>query len=100
MVKMVLGSSNTQASSVANLAENYGTALAQTQSAIEQLARAQDLSGSAYDNIKSYGSSVVIPLMKAFTLYGEFLKADVKKLPDDYTSTVGEEDLDSETLQA
>ncbi|EHJ52264.1 hypothetical protein [Streptococcus macacae] len=68
MVKMVLGSSDTQASSVGTLADNYKAGFEQLVKSIDQLANEDRLSGSAYSNIKNYGSSVVKPLAQAFVL--------------------------------
>ncbi|EHJ52041.1 T7SS effector LXG polymorphic toxin [Streptococcus macacae] len=100
MVKMVLGSSDTQASSVGTLADNYKAGFEQLVKSIDQLANEDRLSGSAYSNIKNYGSSVVKPLAQAFVLLAEAAKADIKKLPDEYRASVGNEDLDEETLTA
>ena len=100
MVKMVLGSSDTQASSVGTLVDNYKVGFEKLVSAIDQLTNEDRLSGSAYTNVKTYGSSVVAPLAKAFILLAEAAKADIKKLPDEYRSTVGSEDLDEDTLTA
>ncbi|MGT2883511.1 T7SS effector LXG polymorphic toxin [Streptococcus ferus] len=100
MVKMVLGSSDSQATSVAALADNYTAAFESLISAFDNLANEDKLSGSAYTNIKSYGSSVVAPLVKAFILLADAAKADVQKLPDEYRAQVGGEDLDEETLTA
>ncbi|WP_373761090.1 T7SS effector LXG polymorphic toxin [Streptococcus ferus] len=100
MVKMVLGSSDTQASSVATLADNYTAGFESLISAFDTLANEDKLSGDAYTNIKSYGSSVVTPLVKAFILLADAAKADVQKLPDEYRAQVGGEDLDEETLTA
>ncbi|EHJ52230.1 T7SS effector LXG polymorphic toxin [Streptococcus macacae] len=100
MVKMVLGSSDTQASSVGTLADNYKAGFEQLVKSIDQLANEDRLSGSAYSNIKNYGSSVVKPLAQAFVLLAEAAKADIKKLPDEYRASVGSEDLDEETLTA
>ena len=100
MVKMVLGSSDTQASSVGTLVDNYKVGFEKLVSAIDQLSNEDRLSGSAYTNVKTYGSSVVAPLAKAFILLAEAAKADIKKLPDEYRSTVGSEDLDEDTLTA
>ncbi|WP_273449545.1 glycohydrolase toxin TNT-related protein [Streptococcus ferus] len=100
MVKMVLGSSDSQATSVAALADSYTAAFESLISAFDNLANEDKLSGSAYTNIKSYGSSVVAPLVKAFILLADAAKADVQKLPDEYRAQVGGEDLDEETLTA
>ncbi|WP_373808873.1 T7SS effector LXG polymorphic toxin [Streptococcus ferus] len=100
MVKMVLGSSDSQATSVAALADNYTAAFESLISAFDNLANEDKLSGSAYTNIKSYGNSVVTPLVKAFILLADAAKADVQKLPDEYRAQVGGEDLDEETLTA
>uniref|UniRef100_UPI00359F1EF0 T7SS effector LXG polymorphic toxin n=1 Tax=Streptococcus ferus TaxID=1345 RepID=UPI00359F1EF0 len=100
MVKMVLGSSDSQATSVAALADSYTAAFESLISAFDTLANEDKLSGSAYTNIKSYGSSVVAPLVKAFILLADAAKADVQKLPDEYRAQVGGEDLDEETLTA
>ncbi|WP_273451403.1 T7SS effector LXG polymorphic toxin [Streptococcus ferus] len=100
MVKMVLGSSDSQATSVATLADNYTAGFESLISAFDSLANEDKLSGDAYTNIKSYGSSVVAPLVKAFILLADAAKADVQKLPDEYRAQVGGEDLDEETLTA
>ncbi|MGT2883748.1 T7SS effector LXG polymorphic toxin [Streptococcus ferus] len=100
MVKMVLGSSDSQASSVTTLADNYTAGFESLISAFDNLANEDKLSGDAYTNIKSYGSGVVAPLVKAFILLADAAKADVQKLPDEYRAQVGGEDLDEETLTA
>ncbi|MGT2930037.1 hypothetical protein ACVR1G_07400, partial [Streptococcus dentasini] len=59
MVKMVLGSSDTQASSVATLADNYTTGFESILSAISTLKGSDKLKGTAYTNAKEYGDTVV-----------------------------------------
>ncbi|MEX2803505.1 T7SS effector LXG polymorphic toxin [Streptococcus sp. H31] len=100
MVKMVLGSSDTQASSVASLADNYTSGFNSIISAIENLANADGLEGEAYTNVKTYGSTVVTPLAKGFILLADAAKTDTQLLPDRYRSDVGSEDLDEDTLTA
>ncbi|MEX2803499.1 T7SS effector LXG polymorphic toxin [Streptococcus sp. H31] len=100
MVKMVLGSSDTQASSVASLADNYTSGFNSIISAIENLANADGLEGEAYTNVKNYGSTVVTPLAKGFILLADAAKTDTQLLPDRYRSDVGSEDLDEDTLTA
>lgn len=100
MVKMVLGSSDSQASSVAALADHYTAAFEDLIGAFDTLANEDKLSGRAYTNVKNYGSSVVAPLAKAFILLAEATKADVQKLPDEYRVQVGSEDLDEDILIA
>ncbi|MGT2930046.1 hypothetical protein ACVR1G_07445 [Streptococcus dentasini] len=102
MVKMVLGSSDTQASSVATLASNYSTAFNNIISAVDTLGKSDKLSGSAYKNIKSYTNSVVTPLAQGMILLADAAKADTKLLPDRYRSDVGEDELsdDTEVLSA
>ncbi|AXQ79395.1 hypothetical protein DDV21_010060 [Streptococcus chenjunshii] len=100
MVKMVLGSSDSQASSVASLADNYTSGFSSIISAIENLANADGLEGEAYTNVKTYGSTVVTPLAKGFILLADAAKTDTQLLPDRYRSDVGSEDLDEDTLTA
>ncbi|AXQ79405.1 hypothetical protein DDV21_010115 [Streptococcus chenjunshii] len=100
MVKMVLGSSDSQASSVASLADNYTSGFNSIISAIENLANADGLEGEAYTNVKTYGSTVVTPLAKGFILLADAAKTDTQLLPDRYRSDVGSEDLDEDTLTA
>lgn len=100
MVKMVLGSSDAQASSVSSAVEGYTNAFTQASQAVSNLAGADTLSGSAYDNVKSYANTVITPLLKGFQLYAEATSTDVSNFPKDYRGQVGDEDLDSETLQS
>ncbi|MGT2930033.1 hypothetical protein ACVR1G_07380 [Streptococcus dentasini] len=102
MVKMVLGSSDTQASSVATLADNYTTGFESILSAISTLKGSDKLKGTAYTNAKEYGDTVVTPLAKGMILLAEAAKTDTQMLPDRYRSDVGEDELsdDTEVLSA
>ncbi|MGT2930052.1 hypothetical protein ACVR1G_07475 [Streptococcus dentasini] len=84
MVKMVLGSSDTQASSVATLADNYTTGFESILSAISTLKGSDKLKGTAYTNAKEYGDTVVTPLAKGMILLAEAAKTDTQMLPDRY----------------
>ncbi|EMC50966.1 hypothetical protein SMU102_04345 [Streptococcus mutans S1B] len=97
MVKMVLGSSDAQASSVASLADSYSTAFNNIISAVDSLGNSDKLKGSAYTNVKTYTRSVVTPLAKGMILLADAAKADTKLLPDRYRSDVGEDDLSDDT---
>ena len=97
MVKMVLGSSDAQASSVASLADSYSTAFNNIISAVDILGNSDNLKGSAYTNVKTYTRSVVTPLAKGMILLADAAKADTKLLPDRYRSDVGEDDLSDDT---
>ena len=97
MLKMALGSSDTQASSVASLADSYSTAFNNIISAVDTLGNSDNLKGSAYTNVKTYTRSVVTPLAKGMILLADAAKADTKLLPDRYRSDVGEDDLSDDT---
>ncbi|MGT2928933.1 DUF3114 domain-containing protein [Streptococcus dentasini] len=97
MVKMVLGSSDDQASSVASLVKNYIAGFNSLISAIDGLANADSLAGEAYTNAKTYGSTVITPLAKAYILLAEAAETDTKLLPDRYRSDVGEDELSDDT---
>ncbi|EMC25625.1 hypothetical protein SMU85_09745, partial [Streptococcus mutans ST6] len=97
MVKMVLGSSDAQASSVVSLADSYSTAFNNIISAVDSLGNSDNLKGSAYTNVKTYTRSVVTPLAKGMILLADAAKADTKLLPDRYRSDVGEDDLSDDT---
>ncbi len=97
MLKMALGSSDTQASSVASLADSYSTAFNNIISAVDSLGNSDKLKGSAYTNVKTYTRSVVTPLAKGMILLADAAKADTKLLPDRYRSDVGEDDLSDDT---
>ncbi len=102
MVKMSLSASKSQASSVSTLVENYGKGMGNIKNALSSLSGNSELSGQAYISIKSYGETVVTPLIEAYELYAEAVGKDTKKLPDKFESDVGADDdpLDSDELQA
>ena len=92
MVKMVLGSSDTQGQTMAS----YNEAI----SALSAFDNAGDLQGAAYDSGKQYGMNVITPLLKGAIMYTELVSEAVPKLPSKYQSEVGGEDLDSEVLES
>ncbi len=98
MVKMVLGSSDSQSTSVGTLIDNHTNGLAQLISALGTFEGAEALKGKAYQSAKDYSSSVLQPLAQGAILLAEALKTDVSHLPSRYRSEVGDEDLDEDLL--
>ena len=82
MVKMTLGSSDAQASSVASLADSYRSGFDKITSAVSTLVNSGNLKGSAYANAKDYGNAVVTPIAKGMILLADAAKTDVQMLPD------------------
>ena len=100
MVKMVLGSSDSQANSVSSLASNRMAAFQSTMDALTNFIATTNLTGNAYENAQQYAQSTLIPLLQAAILYEENLSTAVGKIPSEYRNTehLGE-DLDSEELE-
>lgn len=100
MVKMDLGSSEAQASSMSELAnsrlEGYQSAIR----ALQDFAEASDLDGAAYKSAKTYGMSVIAPLIQGAILLSESTSQGVSALPSKYRAEVGDESLDSDILEA
>lgn len=99
MVKMVLGSSSTQGSTMSSVAQARVAAYNQAISALTNFNGTGELTGAAYDSGKSYGMSTIIPLIKGALMYAESLGEAVPKLPSKYRAEVGGEDLDSAELE-
>ena len=100
MVKMVLGSSDTQGQTMASVGETQIASYDQAISALSAFDNAGDLQGAAYDSGKQYGMNVITPLLKGAIMYTELVSEAVPKLPSKYRSEVGGEDLDSEVLES
>ena len=100
MVKMVLGSSDTQGQTMASVGEARIASYDQAISALSAFDNAGDLQGAAYDSGKQYGMNVITPLLKGAIMYTELVSEAVPKLPSKYQSEVGGEDLDSEVLES
>ena len=100
MVKMVLGSSDTQGQTMASVGETRIASYDQAVSALSAFDNAGDLQGAAYDSGKQYGMNVITPLLKGAIMYTELVSEAVPKLPSKYQSEVGDEDLDSEVLES
>ena len=100
MVKMVLGSSDTQGQTMASVGEARIASYNQAISALSAFDNAGDLKGAAYDSGKQYGMNVITPLLKGAIMYTELVSEAVPKLPSKYQSEVGGEDLDSEVLES
>ena len=100
MVKMVLGSSDTQGQTMASVGEARITSYNEPISALSAFNSAGDLQGAAYDSGKQYGMNVITPLLKGAIMYTELLSEAVPKLPSKYRSEVGSEDLDSAVLES
>lgn len=100
MVKMVLGSSDTQGQTMSSVGKARVTAYNSAVTALSNFNGAGDLQGSAYDSGKKYGVSVITPLIKGAIMYSEYLSEAVPKLPSKYRSEVGDEDLDSAVLES
>ena len=100
MVKMVLGSSDTQGQTMASVGEARITSYNEAISALSAFNSAGDLQGAAYDSGKQYGMNVITPLLKGAIMYTELLSEAVPKLPSKYRSEVGSEDLDSAVLES
>lgn len=100
MVKMVLGSSDTQGQTMASVGEVRIVSYDQAISALSAFDNAGDLQGAAYDSGKQYGMNVITPLLKGAIMYTELVSEAVPGLPSKYRSEVGDEDLDSEVLES
>ena len=100
MTKMVLKSSDTQATSVqgvmANRMEGYRSAVL----ALSSFNETTELSSVAYDSGKSYGMGVLVPLMQGFVMLLENVSEGTTALPKKYRSEVWHSDLDSATLES
>ena len=68
MVKMVLGSSDTQGQTMASVGEARITSYNEAISALSAFNSAGDLQGAAYDSGKQYGMNVITPLLKGAML--------------------------------
>ena len=99
MVKMVLGSSDKQGSTMSSVAQARVAAYNQAISALTNFNGTGELTGAAYDSGKNYGMSTIIPLIKGALMYAESLGEAVPKLPSKYRAEVGGEDLDSAELE-
>ena len=100
MVKMVLGSSDTQGQTMASVGEARIASYDQAISALSAFDNAGDLQGAAYDSGKQYGMNVITPLLKGAIMYSELVSEAVPGLPSKYRSEVGDENLDSEVLES
>ena len=100
MVKMVLGSSDTQGQTMSSVGEARIASYNEAISALSSFNSAVDLQGVAYDSGKQYGMNVITPLIKGAIMYTELLSEAVPKLPSKYRSEVGGEDLDSAVLES
>ena len=100
MVKMVLGSSDTQGQTMSSVGEARLASYNEAISALSAFNSAVDLQGVAYDSGKQYGMNVITPLIKGAIMYTELLSEAVPKLPSKYRSEVGGEDLDSAVLES
>ena len=100
MVKMVLGSSDTQGQTMASVGEARIASYDQAISALSAFDNAGDLQGAAYDSGKQYGMNVITPLLKGAIMYSELVSEAVPALPSKYRSEVGDENLDSEVLES
>ena len=99
MVKMVLGSSDKQSSTMSSVAQARVAAYNQAISALTNFNGTGELTGAAYDSGKNYGMSTIIPLIKGALMYAESLGESVPKLPSKYRAEVCGEDLDSAELE-
>ena len=99
MVKMVLGSSDKQSSTMSSVAQARVAAYNQAISALTNFNGTAELTGAAYDSGKNYGMSTIIPLIKGALMYAESLGESVPKLPSKYRAEVCGEDLDSAELE-
>ncbi|RSI83104.1 Ribonuclease [Streptococcus mitis] len=100
MVKMVLGSSDTQGQTMASVGEARIASYDQAISALSAFDNAGDLQGAAYDSGKQYGMNVITPLLKGAIMYSELVSEAVPGLSSKYRSEVGDDDLDSEVLES
>lgn len=97
-IKMVLSSADSQSSSTTQVMTNRVSAYNNIISALETFIGSTDLQGTAYTSAKSYAENVLIPLAQGATLLSNGLSDSAKKFPDEYRSSVGEEDLDEDNL--
>ncbi|AXQ79530.1 hypothetical protein DDV21_010890 [Streptococcus chenjunshii] len=76
-IKMSLGSSETQASTVSAAMSNRTSAYEGLVSALETFIGASDLQGQAYSSAKNYASAVLIPLVEGAKLLSQALADEV-----------------------
>jgi hypothetical protein len=99
MVKMVLAASQTQASSVSSKSTATVQAYENLIQSLQLFVSEEQLKSMAYDNAKSYYSSVLIPFVKASILLTEAVAEACQKFTDTYQAEVDSCDLDSEVLE-
>ncbi|MEX2805410.1 T7SS effector LXG polymorphic toxin, partial [Streptococcus sp. H31] len=99
MVKMALGSSDSQASSTSSASASRIDAYQTAIGSLESFMGAGNLQGEAYSSAKSYAGNVLIPLFRGAILLSEGVNTAVNRLPSDYRNEVSDESLDSEVLE-
>lgn len=98
MVKMDLATSQTQASSTETRTSSHIQSYNDLIKSLATLSSASELKGKAYESAKSYADTVILPLLQGGILLSEGISTAMSKLPDDYSSQVAPESLDSDIL--
>ncbi|MFI3886547.1 T7SS effector LXG polymorphic toxin [Streptococcus parauberis] len=98
MVKMDLATSQTQASSTETMTSSHIQSYNDLIKSLATLSSASELKGKAYESAKSYADTVILPLLQGGILLSEEISTAMSKLPDDYSSQVAPESLDSDIL--
>jgi hypothetical protein len=100
MVKMVVSEVQTQTEQIKAFCQAYNQALNNVSKATQGMGLAQGLSGQGMEAIKGYISSAYPALCKAAIMHSEATVQANEQYIQDYLSTCGSEDLDSDELQA
>lgn len=99
MVEMVLSSSRYQSSSVTTKSKSTIQAYESVIESLQTFINEDNLSSMAYNNGKSYHSSVLVPFVKASILLTEAVSEACQKFVDTYCAEVDSCDLDSDRLE-
>lgn len=100
MVKVNVGTMSAQVSSVSSIVSQRVAALTSAKQSLSSFSNQEGLEGAAYQNAKSYASSVMAPLIDGMILLSEETEKGVTKLQTLYAEKCGSESLDSEVLTA
>ncbi|MFD3017666.1 hypothetical protein [Streptococcus agalactiae] len=100
MVKVNVGTMSAQVSSVSSIVSQRVAALTSAKQSLSSFSNQEGLEGTAYQNAKSYASSVMAPLIDGMILLSEETEKGVTKLQTLYAEKCGSESLDSEVLTA
>jgi hypothetical protein len=100
MVKMVVSEVQTQTEQIKAFCQAYNQALNNVSKATQGMGLAQGLSDQGMEAIKGYISSAYPALCKGAIMHSEATVQANEQYIQDYLSTCGSEDLDSDELQA